>query len=74
LFSSKLLASLNNPQFISVILITTKWLALQMQSISREREKEREYLHTSDSRHIWRDYFLKYFSKMWVHHVLRCAV
>ena len=37
LFSSKLLASFNNPQFISVILITAKLLALQMQSISREK-------------------------------------
>ena len=44
LFSSKLLASLNNPQFISVILITTKWPALQMQSLSRERKKEN--IHT----------------------------
>jgi hypothetical protein len=39
-------ASLNNPQFVSVILITTKWPALQMQSLSREREREKESIHT----------------------------
>jgi hypothetical protein len=63
LFSSKLLASLNNPLFISVIMITAMWPALQMQSISRERErkKEREYSHTLDSLHIQQAYFLKYF-------------